>query len=444
MDSGRSIVGASRRLVFVLLATLVPPTVGLGQLSAEPSQSAQQAPASAGAGRILRVGPGRPLALPSQAARVARDNDIVEIDAGLYRGDVAEWRANNLVLRAAGGRVHLDAAGQSSGGKATWVISGRNTTVEGIEFSGSRVPHSNGAGIRHQGVGLTIRRCYFHGNQMGILTGQKPDSDILIEHSVFARNTVDYQSTGRLGHNIYIGNARSFTLRYSHVHEATTGHNVKSRARQNLLLYNRIMDGRAGGSSYLVDLPNGGRSYIIGNVLHQGARNDNPRLISYAAEGAKNEDQRLFVINNTFVNDHRSGIFVQNRSPVAAVIMNNIMVGPGFVAAGAADITHNLLARRGGGDVDSYLFADKQRPPGSTASGNLLVGDAGLLNRQAFDYRLVKSSPAIDAARAPGSVDGFDLTPTHEHVAPDKVALRKQDGQLDIGAYEYGSDWPDD
>jgi hypothetical protein len=418
--------------------------VNVDQLYAEASHSAQPPPAGTSAGRTLRVGPGRELAMPSQAARIARDNDVVEIEAGLYRGDVARWKANNLVLKAVGGRVHLDAAGQSAGGKATWVISGRNTTVEGIEFSGSRSPHFNGAGIRQQGAGLTIRHCYFHDNQMGILTGRNPDSDILIEFSVFARNTVDYKSSGRLGHNIYIGKVRSFTLRHSYVHEATTGHNVKSRAGRNLVLYNRIIDGRTGGSSYLIDLPNGGRSYIIGNVLHQGPRNDNHRLISFAAEGASNPDQRLFVVNNTFVNDDSSGIFVRNSSPVPAVVRNNIMVGPGFMAAGAAELSGNLLARRGGGDVSAWLFADKQVPPNSMASGNVLVGDAGLLDRRSFDYRLAGSSPAIDGAENPGQVDGFDLTPTHEYVSPDRAVPRKRVGKLDIGAYEYGSDRPPD
>jgi len=337
-----------------------------------------------------------------------------------------------------GGRVHLDAAGRSAERKATWVIKGRNTTVEGIEFSGSHVRDLNGAGIRQEGAGLTVRYCYFHDNEMGILTGRNHESDIVIEYSVFDHNTVDYRKTGRLGHNIYIGNVRSFTLRYSYVHGAIIAHNVKSRADTNKILYNRIMDNRnGGGSSYLLDLPNGGRSYVIGNLFHQNPENDNKSLISYSAEGARNPDHHLYVINNTFVNDDVSGTFVQNRSDQVAVIRNNIFIGPGVVVAGAADVAYNLLARKGGGDVDAMLFAKGPVPAGSKAHDNRLVADAGLVDRDAFDYHLTKSSPAIDAAGPPGIIDGFSLTPTNEYVSPEKTEPRKPVGPLDIGAYEF-------
>ena len=118
----------------------------------------------------LEVGPGRALTRPSQAAAIAQDGDVVAIDAGTYTGDVATWRANGLTLRGVGGRAHLVANGQSAQGKAIWVIQGNNTTVEAIEFSGAAVRDRNGAGIRQEGAGLTVRDCSFHDNENGILT----------------------------------------------------------------------------------------------------------------------------------------------------------------------------------------------------------------------------------------------------------------------------------
>jgi len=201
----------------------------------------------------LQVGPQRVLKLPSEAAKVAKDGDVVVIDAGVYPGDVAIWPQNRLTLRGVGGRAHLDARGKAAEGKAIWVLKGNNVTVEAIEFSGARVPDLNGAGIRFEGANLTIRNSHFHDNEMGILTGANPLGDILIEGSEFDNNTVDYRRYGRLGHNIYIGNVRRFTLRNSYIHDASIGHNVKSRAQENYILYNRIMDER-NASSYLVDL----------------------------------------------------------------------------------------------------------------------------------------------------------------------------------------------
>ena len=133
--------------------------------------------------RTLRVGPDKQYTKPSKAAAVARDGDIIELDPVVYARDAAIWQAHNLTIRGVGGRAHLKANGANAQGKGIWVIKGNNTTIENIEFSGAEVPDTNGAGIRQEGTGLTVRHCYFHHNQMGILTGVNLKSDILVEHS---------------------------------------------------------------------------------------------------------------------------------------------------------------------------------------------------------------------------------------------------------------------
>ena len=96
--------------------------------------------------------------------------DTIEIDADVYEGDVAIWYQDNLTIRGVGGgRAHLKANGNNAEGKGIWVIKGNNTVVENIEFSESTVPDENGAGIRQEGAGLTVRNCSFHDNENGIL-----------------------------------------------------------------------------------------------------------------------------------------------------------------------------------------------------------------------------------------------------------------------------------
>ena len=120
---------------------------------------------------VLLVGPDRLYKRPSEAASSAKDGDTIEIDAGVYSGDVAIWRQHNLIIRGVGGRANIKANGRAAEEKGIWVIKGDKTTVENIEFSGARVPDRNGAGIRQEGSGLTIRNCYFHHNENGILGG---------------------------------------------------------------------------------------------------------------------------------------------------------------------------------------------------------------------------------------------------------------------------------
>jgi len=58
---------------------------------------------------VLRVGAKRELRRPSAAAQIARDGDVIEIDAGVYDGDAAVWRQHRLTIRGLGGRAHLRA-----------------------------------------------------------------------------------------------------------------------------------------------------------------------------------------------------------------------------------------------------------------------------------------------------------------------------------------------
>src|SRR5436190_11262750 len=178
------------------------------------------APAAARAA-TRTVGPGKTYAKPCAAIAAAQDGDVIEIDAGGdYAGDVCAIARSNLTLRGVGGRAHIDAAGKAYGGKGTWVIQGANTTVENVELSGAKVPDLNGAGIRQEGAGLTVRNCYFHDNEDGILTGGR--GEILIEGSEFARNGAG----DGFSHNMYIGHEKKLTLRWSYSHDAKVGHLV--------------------------------------------------------------------------------------------------------------------------------------------------------------------------------------------------------------------------
>ncbi len=279
-------------------------------------------------GQLLFVGPSRSLTRPSEAAAVARDGVVVEIDAAVYLGDVAVWRQNGLTLRGSrNGRAHLMAAGRAAEGKAIWVVMGDNATVENVELSGARVSGHNGAGIRAEGVGLTIRNCRFHHNEMGLLTNNDPAGWVTIERSEFDHNTTDTEGHGRLGHNIYIGRISRFVLRASYVHDAHIGHLVKSRATHNQILGNRILDAD-GDSSYLIDLPEGGRAEIRNNVLRQGARSANRAAIDFAAEANRDAPgQSLKVIGNDFVSEGAPATFVRNFSIAPALLQGNRVRG---------------------------------------------------------------------------------------------------------------------
>ncbi len=353
----------------------------------------------------LQVGPTRLYNTPSAAAAAAKDGAVVEIDAGTYTGDVATWTQNNLTLRGVGGLAHLAANGNNAGGKAIWVIQGHDTTVENIEFSGATVPDQNGAGIRQEGANLTVRGCYFHDNEEGILAGDHAGSEILIEYTEFARNGFG----DGYSHNLYINHVAKFTLQYCYSHHAVVGHLVKSRALENHILYNRIMDEATGTSSYAIDLPNGGLSYLIGNLVQHGPDAQNSTLVTYAEEGASNPAQELWAVNNTLVNDRPAGgTFMRVAGTPTGAAINNLCVGPGTTIVGALAASHNMLL-----------------------AGTTLVDRAG------YDYHLTAGSAAINAGIDPGLAHGSSLAPVWEYVHPLSRTARPLVGALDVGAYEF-------
>lgn len=356
----------------------------------------------------LQVGPDKALRNPSDAAAAARDGDIIEIAAGVYRGDAAIWQADNLTIRGVGGRARIEADGATAEDKAIWVIKGDNTRVENVELSGARVPDGNGAGIRHEGGDLYIGGSRFHGNEVGLMTSNNERSNVVVEHSEFDHNV---RGDGDVSHNIYIGGIRSFTLQFSYVHHAAIGHNVKSRADTNRIFYNLIADERDGTSSYAVDIPWGGETLIVGNVIQKGWQADNNTLISYAAEGAENAVQDLYVVNNTLISEVPTGTFVRAfGTPRNVRIVNNIMSGVGVITAPGAEAHHNLVGR-------GLTFA----APAS------------------HDFRVLRDTRVVDGGVDPGTAGDEALIPRFEYLHPLGSRSRARNAALDLGAFETGA-----
>ncbi|MBN1559656.1 right-handed parallel beta-helix repeat-containing protein [candidate division KSB1 bacterium] len=362
---------------------------------------------------VLHVGRDQFYAAPSAVAAVARDGDVIEIAAGEYNGDVAVWPQSNLFIRGID-RPHIAANGSQVLGKGTWVFTGDNIVIENIELSGSRVPDGNGAAIRFEGTSITLRDCYIHDNENGFMCGENDQSDVRIESCEFANNGAGDGQT----HNIYVGHINSLTVQFSYIHHAKIGHNIKSRARASYITYNRIMDEADGTSSFAIDLPSGGQGFVIGNLIQQGPDTDNDHALSFGAEGLHHQQNELYVINNTFVNDLDSGIFMRiAEGTFVARVINNIFYGDGQLVNGQALLLANLAVA-------------KNRDASSGKS-------AAFVDVAHYDYRLTAESSAINKGIDPGKVDGYDLKPVAQYIHPLKGQKRLAVGTIDIGAYEY-------
>lgn len=359
-----------------------------------------------------QVGPGETYTAPSQVASLVGNGDTVNIAAGTYPSDVTNWTANNLLLRGVGGMAYMESNGNAWGGKAIWVIQGDSTTVEWIEFSECAVPDHNGAGIRQEGHNLTVRHCYFHDNDDGILTDDVHPSTIRIEHTEFDHNG----SGDTYSHNLYINHVDSLIFRYNYCHNAYRGHELKSRANVNLIEYNRFSNETTGQGIYNVDLSNGGQAYLIGNVLQQGPMAVNGNMVGFGLDGLSNPGpHEFYAINNTLVNEKTTGAFFNVPETVLFKVYSNILAGNGnfmvYNFPTATDTAGNLRAT----DISSVSFAAPDQ----------------------YDHELVPGSPAqLIGVPAGLATSGYPLVALDEYVHPTDFRVRCQQATLDAGAYQ--------
>jgi hypothetical protein len=394
------------------------------------------------------VGPARTYTTPCNLDRagVVANGDTIIIDyspstgPGVgYYDDTCNWTNDNLTLigvpNSGGARPVLNTAGLTdtattghiSGYKGIWVISGNGTVIENLEFENAMISNddgANGAGIRMQGVNLTVLNCYFHDNQDGILESNVAGSNIVIKYSEFAHNGVSDPSLSEgygQTHNLYIGHCASLLFAFNYSHDANVGHLLKTRAAVNYILYSRLT-GENGTDSYEMDIPNGGTSYVIGNLIEKGPNSQNDsRLLTYLEEGpnASNPGTDLYVVNNSFVNQYPSSpafVGIGNESSVEgtpALIQNNIFYGLGT----ATNETNAVLRTNFAGNPDFVSLTN-------------------------YDYHLTAGSPAINAGSQPTAANGFDLAPKFEYVHPACGQNRHPVGIIDIGAYEFGDGGP--
>lgn len=345
------------------------------------------------AAEVLRVGPHETITQISAAAKAARDGDVVLIMPGEYRGDVAVWQQKNLIIRGFGERPVLISDGEIAEGKAIWVIRSDDIRIENIEFRGARAGDGNGAGIRLERGRLEVRNCVFIDNQNGILTSNAENAELAIRDSIFAQAP---RHENPPPHLLYVGRISRFEISGSRFHQGYTGHLIKSRARYNDIRYNLLYDGPQGAASYELDLPNGGKSVVVGNVIGQSANTQNPVVIAYGAEGNIWPGSGLYLAHNTLLSDRLTGTwflrtFTEKLPPGTEIVgINNITAG-----IGAFTLTASGNFR-----------------------GNIPLPPGGLRDPDTLDFHPRGANILQWMTEPAGSVHGIPLTPEAEFTLP--------------------------
>ncbi len=294
-----------------------------------PGRALQRPLPPSGSPDTWMVGPDEEFKKPSEVARRVRSGDTVKIAPGTYE-DCTTWPRTVDGLVIEGTDVIIE--GPVCAGKALFVIAADNVTIRGITFRNAKDRAHNGAGIRQEGLNLTIENSRFIDNEDGILGIQRPRSTMIIRDSLFQGNGT---CTAACAHGIYVNKLALLHIEHSQFLGQHEGHHVKSRALRTELVDNIISDGPDGNSSYLIDIPNGGDVVITGNKLEKGAHATNRTAAIIMGEEAVGRPERqnpateVRIEDNSFVNQMTARtIFVRNKTETPAVLRGNKIEGP--------------------------------------------------------------------------------------------------------------------
>ncbi len=384
--------------------------------------------------KVREVGPGHAYASLAAAYSAASPGDTIDIFANgstPYTGanNSIVVQKNNLTIRGIGlGRVKVQNDPSNLLSIGIGIIVGdvgvTGLKIENLDVEGSRVADANGAGLRMQADSWQVTNCYFYNNENGILASAGGAGFASITYCEFNYNGLtDAGASPGQQHNVYVSTGYAqLTFEYNYSHDSGDGHLLKTRARLNYIEYNRLIGTKV--ESYEINVPDAGKTYIIGNIVHQSSTSQNGGIIDYASENAPQAGDFLYLVNNTVVNDRGAGTFVQASLIPAGfnvTSVNNIFAGPGTV--------YNL----GGGVVP-------------TQAGNVAVSTvaaAKFVDPTNFNYHLLSGSPAINAGAAPGaSSDGVSLLPIAEPLNDESFSNRTADATLDSGAYDFTDTLP--
>jgi len=316
---------------------------------------------------VLTVGAGEEYETIQAAVAAASNGDTIDVEAGTY--EVSDLKiSDNLTFEAVGGTVDIvpePSTTKYNVSKGLFIIgtdtSAPNVTIEGFSFSGAKSTASNGAGIRYQSGNLTLDDDSFSNNQDGILAPPFVDGTgtIDVNDCVFDHNGAgDGQS-----HNIYIGYISTFIMTNSISEDAVVGHEVKSRAENNIIEDNQIIDGPTGTASYSIDLPEAGNDIIQGNTIEKGPDASSPIAIHVGGPMEPYANSNVVIQDNTFINNYGpSAQLVNNEFTSPVTVTDNTIENFNTILNGIGTQSGNVNASGG-----TIAASTSTTPPGTAA-----------------------------------------------------------------------------
>ena len=258
------------------------------------------------------------------AVSALQDGDELYIAAGTYQSPILITK-NNITIK---GNGHVVFEKKAARGKGFILSQGDHLIVENIECRHISVRDGNGACIRQEGVGLTLRHVYFHNSQQGVLETAKRQGSISIFDSRFER-------LGYLGqaHGIYTNKASLYIKNSVFIGTKSEGHAIKVRG-EKLNIDTSIVASFSSKDSRLIDMPNGGTLSVKNSILAQGPNSSNGQAIGHGLEGVMHKNNEIKLTGNVIFLE-RTGVNTllmlpkKKNKEINVIQFQNLIIGDG-------------------------------------------------------------------------------------------------------------------
>ncbi|EIM63568.1 right-handed parallel beta-helix repeat-containing protein [Desulfobacter postgatei] len=248
----------------------------------------------------IRVGPHRIYKTLEEAInhvnRSGLKGQCIEIDAGTAYEETSALpyiAVDDLAIVGVSGglglRAHIYPANGIGGRNAflsnTTNGSSAGLTLKWLEISDVYGTSKNSPAVRMHNTdvatSLLIEDCKIYDSYNGLLVGHCPNLDVTLRRTeIYGGGTGGGQE-----HNIYVGTVNKFLMEYCYTHDSKGGQLIKTRGKYNRIQYNRITDeGVLHNSNYPIDIPSGGESYVIGNLVQKAEGATVDTFVNYGRE----------------------------------------------------------------------------------------------------------------------------------------------------------------
>ena len=399
------------------------------------------------------VGPGQTYATMNDllAAVTLVDNDIAWVHPGTYpnfwaRAGGGSSEANAVQIRAwdPNNKPVFDAAGanncaQFEDPESVYGMVGNWFWIEDLEITGAA-----SRGIYNVSCNIIVTNCYVHDNHNGYMGGWHNARDAERGDAVFEYNEFNRCGSGAFAHPMYMEGYLA-EVRYNWLHDSTGGNSYKDRSLDSILEYNYISAGADGYRAFEFcgfddnQMPTDQDQYalVIGNVITQNA-GGNPWLFmsNERTEGGRGKNVGyMTMVNNSCYAENLTGPVIAGDNVAVTTLHNNIF------HTNCTRMFDKVQGQRTYGVVmpsyNNWVTSGCTLEP---AMVDTVVGSSpGWVNGAwpLGDFHLAAGSACINA----GNNSVADL-PAVEYDHPCGWVARASDGQIDIGAYEYGGGGP--